>query len=64
MFFRVAALLKRFADEYQMAVVCVNQVSDVMTALDGSAKAPVSPSSSTMCTALCLLPLCTALEGI
>lgn len=43
MFFRVAALLKRYADVYQLAVVCVNQVSDVMTAPDGTAKAPVNP---------------------
>ena len=40
--FRIAARLKRLADQYRLAVVTVNQVSDVMTGPDGAAIAPVS----------------------
>ena len=40
--FRIAALVKRYADQYQLAVVCVNQVSDVITATNGTTKNPVS----------------------
>ena len=39
--FRIAAQLKRIADQYQLAVVTLNQVSDVMTGPDGVAITPV-----------------------
>ena len=39
--FRIAAQLKRIADQYQLAVVTVNQVTDVMTGPDGVAITPV-----------------------
>ena len=44
--FRIAAQLKRIADQYQLAVVTVNQMSDVMTGPDGAAIAPVSFSTT------------------
>ncbi len=46
--FRIASQLKRIADQYQLAVVTVNQVSDVMTGRDGVAIAMVCLRCSTV----------------
>lgn len=48
MLFRITALLKRYADQYELAVLCVNQVSDVMKGLNGASRAPVSQSAKSL----------------
>jgi len=54
--FRIASQLKRIADQYQLAVVTVNQVSDVMTGRDGVVIATVCLPQSQHWIASCLLP--------
>ena len=56
--FRIASHLKRIADQYQLAVVTVNQVSDVMTGRDGVAIAPVCHAQSALLSCILSLTIC------